>query len=511
MSDLPAGGLVTATAGAPIHGERVTHLCVRVEGQHSSAWFWEAQLKIDPLVQHVLDASLAATAPGCEPAVQLHCNQQHGRCCRALRRVRKGELLLAARALVVLPFGEAGEKELGKRTDDQEHRLVEHMQSLILQAERVGLDRPTLALFTAICRGASGVELDDALGTILSLLSHRDKLSQEEWSVWLRAGELFQTLIPVPERHMGQSMDSGRNAEEIATALLALRANSHAVLDEATATRIVGHGLYPAAAMISHSCAPNGAICFAEDGRMLLVRAMCDIAEGEEICCSYLADAQLYAPWEERKAMLRAAHHFEAKQPATRESAERVANQFLVGSYSDQLAPQLPSMVRNAVDHCAKLLEKGKPSRGPTQVDLQREVHVLRELLHNKLDHVLPPASFLAQDVCSALLRCGQLLEDPGIVARYSLHLLNAREMLLPCGTLHLATLYATHGSALVKLLRCESTRVQREKRATVGKQAAAALQAAKAIRACCLGEEHPLTRTTAEAARVAEQRASAW
>jgi len=47
----------------------------------------------------------------------------------------------------------------------------------------------------------------------------------------------------------------------------------------------VGIGLYPTASLINHSCDPNADLNFYGD--TVVVRAMRNISEGEEICISY--------------------------------------------------------------------------------------------------------------------------------------------------------------------------------------------------------------------------------
>ncbi|KAJ1473416.1 hypothetical protein T484DRAFT_1836266 [Baffinella frigidus] len=75
------------------------------------------------------------------------------------------------------------------------------------------------------------------------------------------------------------------SAEAAAELLLRIRYNSFPIADSAGAAEI-GLGLYPAAALLNHSCAPNGALAFAAGGGALSVRAVVDIAAGEEAGCA---------------------------------------------------------------------------------------------------------------------------------------------------------------------------------------------------------------------------------
>ncbi len=57
-------------------------------------------------------------------------------------------------------------------------------------------------------------------------------------------------------------------------------------------------------------------------------------------------------------------------------------------------------------------------------------------------------------DVLAALLAAARALDDLALLAHASRSLISAREEVLPLGTAGLATLYASHGSAMVRLVR---------------------------------------------------------
>ena len=91
--------------------------------------------------------------------------------------------------------------------------------------EALGLNAPLLAL--ALLASPHPI--------LSSLSTHRERLGPAELALLTRVAEL-----------------SGIAPDD----LLACAANAFVITDEATATRRVAHGLFPAAAMLSHSCVP---------------------------------------------------------------------------------------------------------------------------------------------------------------------------------------------------------------------------------------------------------------
>ncbi|KAG2485215.1 hypothetical protein HYH03_016002 [Edaphochlamys debaryana] len=74
-------------------------------------------------------------------------------------------------------------------------------------------------------------------------------------------------------------------------------------------------GLWPEAALINHSCAPNASVL--PLGGALYVRAGRALQEGEEVTVSYLA-AGLFSPVAQRRSLLRASHGFLCACPRCR-------------------------------------------------------------------------------------------------------------------------------------------------------------------------------------------------
>jgi len=111
------------------------------------------------------------------------------------------------------------------------------------------------------------------------------------------------------------------------------------------------------------------------------------------------------------------------------------------------------------------------------------------------------------QELQAALLALSrpEAADETQQLAQSCLHLIAAREAMLPIGTPHLAALYATHGAALCRVLRDADT-LSASERAAVASAAARSLGASHRIRACCLGEEHPLAKATRSAAEHARE-----
>jgi len=153
--------------------------------------------------------------------------------------------------------------------------------------------------------------------------------------------------------------------------------------------------------------------------------------------------------------------------------------------------------------------EVARPADSKLTASLHAAVDELRTLLESELEPVLHRAHWLVQDVLASLMCAARALDDPGQLARCALRLIQAREEVLPLGTPQLANMYNAYGSALAKLLRSE--RVPSGKRPEAAAQAVAALEAACKIRACCFGDDHPLTKATGAAHDRAVEQQQRW
>lgn len=100
------------------------------------------------------------------------------------------------------------------------------------------------------------------------------------------------------------------NAVETRSLLYAIQCNAHQILNQQAGTTGVALGLFPYTSMMNHSCFPNCIHRFLiEPGRppRLILRAITDIQEGEELCYSYVG---LYQSTAHRREQLHRAYSF---------------------------------------------------------------------------------------------------------------------------------------------------------------------------------------------------------
>lgn len=478
--------------------------------QPGSRWVWTDALRRDPLHEE-----FARSTDCC----QLHFEARRGRFAATVRDVQRGELLMQVLAAGVVRSSAASQSLLAQA-------CASDGISPPVDLASVGIDASIVALTVALLEDPAA-PVDDAAS---SLLSHEESLSSADYRACLQLARNLRRLVA--HRRGPQCGRAGGSVSEsdegVARLLLAVKSNAHAVLDDETASTVVGLGLYPAACLLNHSCSPSAAICFSSGGAVLQVRALCDLKRGQEVTYSYLDEAQLFTPWAQRQSLLRAAHHFEPTQPRMREVSEGAAlcrclvpaDQLarltkrvheLTGNVSaaaqaaqvaaDALGPAAAAAARAATparSGAAAYYEAVNAELAARMTSLRISVGSLRSLLGGEVRSQLHSAHWLVHDCLAALIQAARALDDPGLLAYASLQLINAREEVLPLGTLGLAALYASHGSAMLRLLK--GGRVPQAAEVEALGQAEQALAAACRIRKCCLGDEHPLVQLTARA-----------
>ena len=424
-------------------------LLCRVDRAAGSEWRWADSLRPDPIAELFF---AAAVSP-----IKLEYSASRGRCVIAEKALRRGALLLSCPALVLILDG--GNNDGAKCCAQLFGRL--------------GFDEPTAAL------ALSALADDGTRRIVRALTRHAEPLI---------APGLRDKLRPFLPSSLLNSIDDA----ELQDLFVAVKENLHRVLDAETASRPIGLGLFPAACLLNHDCQPNACLSFANNGRTLHIRAISDIAAGDEVTCSYLAEEQLYAAWEERSALLRTAFHFEPIEPKERHAAEQAAQQTPV---SEATRKRVMAAIAEAQRSAAS---GGEAAEAATAT--------LLELITTNLEPSVHPFHPLVQEAHVALLALGRTLDEPQLIAKAALHLLTAREATLPVETLHLASLYAAHAGAIGKLIK------QGEVPPSERKQAAAAvagsMRAAERIRVSCLGAEHPLAAATTAARLRAEENA---
>lgn len=479
-----------------------------------SRWVWADAVRPDPL--HAL---FAQSTNCCE----LGWAARRGRLVTVSRDVQRGELLMQVPAAAVVYTA-----SLSSDGSDVAHVCAQEGESHMLDIERLGIDTTVIALTLELLQGEIHKTQVDHLA--FSLLSHTESVSGEDFDRCLQLASNIRRFL-MQRQCWGSSRIGGVTAESdegVARLLLAVKSNAHAVLDDETANRIVGLGVYPAACLMNHSCSPTAALSFSSHGTLLHVRALCDLKRGQELTYSYLDEAQLFAPWEQRRELIRAAHHFEPSQPRNREISEDAAlcrclmpteqlshltervheltRTVSAAAAAAQRAADAAGAPAAAAARAAMPARSGvAPDDAPVDAELTARmtslrisVGSLRSLLEGQMRKEVHSAHWLVHDCLAALMQAARALDDPGLLAYTSLQLINAREEVLPLGTPGLAALYASHGSAMMRLLK--AGRVPQAAESEALRQAEQALAAACRIRKCCLGDEHPLVRLTVKA-----------
>ena len=100
------------------------------------------------------------------------------------------------------------------------------------------------------------------------------------------------------------------SAKDARSLLYSIQCNAHQILNSKEGETGVALGLFPYTSMMNHSCSPNCIHRFLiEEGRppRLIMRAIANIAKGEELCYSYV---NLYQSTKARRSQLESAYSF---------------------------------------------------------------------------------------------------------------------------------------------------------------------------------------------------------
>ena len=389
----------------------------------------------------------------------------------ATRDIRRGELVMEVPALAVTLF---------KSVTPKQHAY---------ELDNFGFDATTVALSLSALATQEGRSIVAAL----DIGAHSEPKA---------AAHVASRLRQRHPRALPRDIASLSDAE-LGALCLKVKSNVHRCHDDETATHAIGLGLYPPAAMFNHSCSPRACFSWSADGRVMHVRALTDVSRGEEVTVSYLAEEQLYAPWEDRRALLREAFGYVPTNCLARQRAEEAT--MAHGAPSVALRQRVHDVLGNvrralATASAGAAGAAGAAGRAARSDALADALTQLRGLIDVGLQGAVHPFHWLVQEAQAALLALARTSEvdEPPLVAQSALHLIAAREALMPVGTLHLAALYAAHGSALCRLLGTGS--VQADERAQVATAAVKSLTAAQAIRTTCLGDAHPIAKATGAA-----------
>uniref|UniRef100_A0A7S3SWV2 SET domain-containing protein n=1 Tax=Emiliania huxleyi TaxID=2903 RepID=A0A7S3SWV2_EMIHU len=301
-----------------------------------------------------------------------------GRHATATREISRGRVILRASAAAV-----ASTAASGAATALLAESSGRDGAAASADAQRVGLDASTLALSLELLR--SGREAaEEAAG---SLLTHREHLSAAEAEAWERTAQRLRSAA-ASSGGSGCSCASGWSDEAVLRLLLAVHANAHPVLDDATASRTVGLGLFPAACLLNHSCAPTGVLSFEAGGKVLVVRALVDLRRGQEVTYSYLDEPHLFAPWRQRRALLRAAHRYEPSQPRSREESEAAAlcRSRLPAAALGELEAEVRALCSEAAAAAEEAEEAAARGDGPLAPSAEERLGSACEAVHSLLE-----------------------------------------------------------------------------------------------------------------------------
>lgn len=201
---------------------------------------------------------------------------------------------------------------------------------------------PAAVLLVARLAWAARADGDDCMARASALRSHWVDLSDERKAA-------FATLAAGARALMlgGEAPDADAaglpSVRETARLLAAVACNAHTVCDAELAP--LGVALYGVASAANHSARPNAVQRF--DGDVIELRALRDIAPGEEVCISYV-DALM--PADEARARLLAEYHFDlhpevapapAPQPDAAAGGALVAELQMAVGASDEAASAL--------------------------------------------------------------------------------------------------------------------------------------------------------------------------
>lgn len=252
-----APGLVTAIAGAA--GCPLLCRLERHRGRHE--WCFTAAVQRDPLQNLLQEAapkkvSLVWTS-GSSCGRSVHLNQS----------VRRGEKLFEVTAMALVLGG----------SDNQQAALAAaeapRCSIPLLLNKDLGFDSATTALCMAL------VQQEDAPAICSALLSHAHEMGFTPSTLQQLARQIRDAMPASADFRQLDRFDDHALAE----AFLSCRSNLHRVMDDETASRAVGAGLFPAACLLNHSCVPSCSLYWSDAGNTLHARAMRDLAQGAEV------------------------------------------------------------------------------------------------------------------------------------------------------------------------------------------------------------------------------------
>ena len=209
-----------------------------------------------------------------------------------------------------------------------------------------------------VYRDAVPLGLGEGFDAVDALEHHWDRLPDARKAAFAQMAQLVRAFMAGADPAPASSADPLHRPDipsprEVALLLARISCNAHTVCDEEL--RPVGVALYPAAAMMNHSDAPNVAQTFR--GKNASFRCLRDVDEGEELTIAYV---ELVATRAERRAELLEGYLFD------------IDDEFL-----DEARSTVPEPTRAALPNGAALVDHGAGTgRPPWRADPIDDAHL---------------------------------------------------------------------------------------------------------------------------------------
>mmetsp|Transcript_1604 Transcript_1604/g.4862 ORF Transcript_1604/g.4862 Transcript_1604/m.4862 type:complete len:706 (-) Transcript_1604:57-2174(-) len=321
-------GDIHLSKGDSISAENFFHVALRIQPDHSGCLAGIKQLTSQFQECSISRASSkeSRSVPGslqgaiqyvseCLKAfpIELQTDHERGRCIKSRQDVQEGEVLMEASALAAV----VNDKYSGMICSNC-FNSVKVEESVVCANECGGV-----LYCSKRCQVLDSIHHDGEC-SILSLWNKSTDANQKRGVRGLRLflrlvyafsrSNICAGLLNLLEHDKSASKDSNLlgmarvvnrfvdvnfklQDEVIASMISKAQRNMHGIVD--LKGQNFGHGLYPLASFINHSCEPNAIISF--DGNKLVVRALENIPRGTEITIAYV---ELYAPLDVRRDAL---------------------------------------------------------------------------------------------------------------------------------------------------------------------------------------------------------------
>ena len=129
---------------------------------------------------------------------------------------------------------------------------------------------------------------------IMDLVFHQECIKSSHY----RIAEMVEDMGLLTMKHPNRKTTSASSKKDIVEMLARFDSNNFGIVDELLF--FLGAGIYPAGAMLNHSCHPNCAIIYENNDTLVdnsgtwnqfniqVIRCLVDVAEGEELCHPYI-------------------------------------------------------------------------------------------------------------------------------------------------------------------------------------------------------------------------------